>query len=131
MNREIKFRVWSKNRNRFLTSDEPTHMIFINKDHEFSYHRLYTYIGYEDDLKIQQFTGLKDTNDKEIYEGDILQYWIDRCVQDNYFIVDDIFQLHIEMNQIDPYYRVDEVLIVGNIYENPELLENGSNKEND
>ncbi len=65
----------------------------------------------------QEYTGLKDKNDKEIYEGDICQYpgTIHRG---------EIVQVIWMENpaSFSPMYS-DGLTIIGNIYENPELLE--------
>ena len=88
---------------------------------------------------IGQYTGLKDKNGKKIYEGDILlaPEWFGRlkCVC--------IYQQENNVNPIqgfglysyDSYFRKyntlvesdewDEFEVIGNIYDNPELLEKG------
>lgn len=66
MNREIKFRVWS--------SDERKWVDFPNRgfsSFEPIIPKIYTDNNY---FVIQQYTGLKDKNNIEIYEGDII-YW--------------------------------------------------------
>jgi uncharacterized phage protein (TIGR01671 family) len=72
--------------------------------------------------KKQQYTGLKDKNGKEIYEGDILT-----SINSNNIVVywDEIHGRWIghdkkHFNEDLYYYNCGE--IIGNIYENPELL---------
>ncbi len=75
-----------------------------------------------------QCTGLKDKNGKLIYEGDIVQW---SCADEkNIGIVvwNDVYmQFYIEYDSLlysfFPKRIVEKVEIVGNIYENPELLE--------
>lgn len=112
--REIKFRAWHKN-NKSMCMNVATNLL----------NRVY--------LIFMQYTGLKDVNDKEIYEGDIVDatYCIDGCLyysEDEYGIVvwDEKkcgFRIKFD-DKVDTtrmsYYRYFEV--VGNIYENPELL---------
>lgn len=66
-----------------------------------------------------QYTGIKDKNDKEIYEGDILSYSRDNQNKINYV---KWYAPCFILGQIIMGYCKD-FEIIGNIYENPELLE--------
>ena len=110
--REIKFRVWDKLLKRMF-SWEWVHDNFFS--------RIFDYPN----MIPMQYTGLHDKNGKEIYEGDILQIRFFEYDPDEVVFIDACFELYgkdghyaCDLKQV---YSVSEV--VGNIYENPELLE--------
>lgn len=68
-----------------------------------------------------QYTGLRDKNNKEIYEGDIVKYFYDTPSVVEF--VQGAFKLKRDCCFDTFSYLEGEVEVIGNIYENPELLE--------
>jgi len=115
--REIKFRVWNK---------IDKEMIYCSSIEVEDSNRGLICCGnvYRADA-IMQYTGLKDKNSKEIYEGDILKIPIG---DGGYVVVmfeDGMFKA---MKYYD-FLRDFEPEVVGNIYENPELLKGDKNSK--
>jgi uncharacterized phage protein (TIGR01671 family) len=67
-----------------------------------------------------QYTGLEDKNGKEIYEGDIL--YIENEICEVKFNVPSFTAYNSQEHEWNIQYAGVE--IIGNIYENPELLKN-------
>nr|DAO32261.1 MAG TPA: YopX protein [Caudoviricetes sp.] len=90
----------------------------------------YTEMSVEfDEVKLMQSTGLVDKNGKEIFEGDILDYkgrkalvrWHGSYASFIYRFVDELQKRNAEWNPLYLAYLKCEV--IGNIYENKELLD--------
>ena len=124
-NRTIKFRVFDK---QFKFMSEVDDMdLFINNNGIYERHCVdYQGDHYENaDEKyiLMQYTGLKDKNGVEIYEGDILDNENDRgCyaikwndLSAGWTLGDD--GLNMKRFQVHEYWEV-----IGNIHQNPELL---------
>jgi uncharacterized phage protein (TIGR01671 family) len=134
--REIRFRSWDKIRKEMLYSDTQKdfdkmliHWDFINgwsatraKDR---------FVLSNANAVLMQYTGLKDKNGKEIYEGDIILYsGNDSCGKKV-----NPTKLEIKWNEKgcwnigdiwgytgEGFYDLYTAEIIGNLYENPELL---------
>ena len=89
------------------------------------------------DVILMQSTGLFDINDKEIFEGDIVELEYELTGHRSRYIItfESTWDINIEfcfwemreirLNYLKPISYLDEkkVTVLGNIYENPELLE--------
>ena len=117
MNREIKFRAWDKDKKEMFTGfsieDLFTDMddSWIDADCDDN-KTLSNATNYENKI-LMQYTGLKDKNGKEIYEGDIYNYMgeigVFESIEEFYY------------NELIRY-RVENGEIIGNIYENKDLI---------
>ena len=128
--REIKFRAWDGRKMYYLdlyqtpSYDEPVDIVFRDREYEEQ--------GWIDSHLtevtsfLMQYTGLEDKNGKEIYEGDILDF-VHLCGVRPAPIFWRNGGFWVAVN--DPGYEdrwivpdPEECEVIGNIYENPELL---------
>jgi len=119
--REIKFRAWNK-------TLEVMHLN-IHK-----YDSLPEKLARPDEYHIMQYTGLKDKNVVEIYEGDIIKHFYEEFFSDGKAVG------YIDWDQNDACFKVEyntgsraipdididfeEFEVIGNIYQDSHLLEN-------
>ena len=122
MSREIKFRAWhedAKDMVWFGLGENLFHALNIETNERFT-------LDLTDGHPIMQYTGLKDNNGVEIYDGDIL-----RGIAGNYVVIWSASELGCGWKKIRGGSVTDigtghESEVIGNIYETPELLSNGS-----
>lgn len=138
--RDIKFRVWDKETKHMHICGEDIHdgISFENETNKAYYYNLQNGCGSlrEDSAYIlMQYTGLKDKNGKDIYEGDIIFIKGETKLLDikgkveysnilAQFIITNTGSI---VNEAEPLgdYEEEDVEKIGNVYDNPELLEEG------
>lgn len=135
--RQIKFRAWNADAHKMikpvgiLQDNDYTSAIYHDLPNSFTKKRVLFHPTKIDSISLMQYTGINDTEDKEIYEGDILGYknkhypsssgvylvkWIDE-------------ECTFVCERKEPYNFLlpkiwCECKIIGNLFENPKLLEN-------
>lgn len=138
MNREIKFRVWDKENEEFF---KPIYEAYkgnlldlsislngelIRRTLKFPSEHISCF---PDKYELQQFTGLTDKNGVEIYQGDVLNcqdrivevVWHKQAAQWDTNFIRYIFDLC--SNGITNQEWKYRAIVIGNVYETPELLE--------
>lgn len=117
-NSRFKFRAWDKDEKEMRPKKGGFYLGSVNSE-----------LISGDDL-IMQYTGLKDKNGKEIYEGDVIEHIqgiYDRTkIKEKVFWNDELagFNPFSDYDSdCDIYVEMETVEIIGNIHENPELLE--------
>jgi uncharacterized phage protein (TIGR01671 family) len=118
--REIKFRAWWKSLMRMLDADDVRRNLNIG---------VIAHIGEVADYILMQYTGLKDKNGREIYEGDIVisgmlenDVWVPRNGIVEWEQGDALFRIKLSDAIDDDQLMDGPCEVIGNIYESPELL---------
>lgn len=123
--REIKFRAYDKKENEMFYSS-------MYQDKTSMAYGLSNFLSECGDIEdtLMQYTGLKDKNGLEIYEGDIIEYMTGQLkhIPTKHKVIWDSDEARFSFGcKADKQYMFYNTVIIGNIYENPELLEKTGN----
>ena len=123
-----KYRAWDKHGQKMFVNDELiiwNGNVYANDSKKLTCNNLK---GWSiDDEYLMQSTGFKDKNGKEIFEGDIVKMSKDVYSEPTYYEVvrhrGGAYRLESKQHGCELWLRHTDCEVVGNIYENPELLE--------
>jgi uncharacterized phage protein (TIGR01671 family) len=128
MEREIKFRAWDKKRKIMYPTNDIWSSPFIRFDGQVL-HKQYSPMGGDGDIDdvtgewiLMQYSGLKDKNGVEIYEGDILKQRnivLPVIHEDGCFGRRGGLSNCVHLDQ----FTASECEVIGNIHKHPELLQ--------
>ena len=122
-----RFRAWLKNDKEMIDADE---IDFDNGQLDFIGDAI-TFMRMADEIELMQSIGLKDKNGQEIFEGDVVTNgWKRQVVTFGTQEVEEDFGsiriyrgFNLYLGGGYPNAIMSEFEVVGNIYENPDLLE--------
>ena len=123
-----KFRVWHHELGRLMSVKCMFFQDSEIEEFELNDALMNDYItAYPDEIELMQSTGLKDKNDKEIFEGDIVKMAKDVYSEPTYYEVvrhyGGAYRLESKQHGCELWLRHTDCEVVGNVYENRELLE--------
>lgn len=121
MNQQIKFRAWNPDTKQIIYPKDGD-ILTVTASGEVEY-----WFGGFTKCEIQWFTGLKDENGKEIYEGDVLGGFVlkgGEAYPVGVYWNNDMAAFCITDHKGLPLgsWSPEHTQIIGNIYENPDLL---------
>lgn len=116
--REIKFRAWNKALNKMYSHKD---LLSLTKNITKNRFATGVYLPLNSDIELMECTGIKDKNGKEIYEGDIVEFYSN--VEDE--IITEKVEYHFGIYRAGDYFVgkiYNKCEVIGNIYENKDLL---------
>jgi uncharacterized phage protein (TIGR01671 family) len=141
-NRQLKFRIWDKQNNIFIYVWDASHKRLAISLNGLVYSGMYDDVLPENDYTIQQYTGLKDRDGKDIYEGDIIEHTFSKTTDDetsihfgsklngsvsfcNHLCAYILTIISDDRHNGDTFQLMNHApskKIIGNVFENPELI---------
>lgn len=135
MSRAIKFRAWDKDQRRMVNLGSQGRLVYDGESAKLCFGD-----DFHDDfieastrnIELMQFTGLLDRNGREIYEGDIVRAATYQLPNGQQRV--DVLRVEYRGSVLHPFHEIipdndywmdafSAYEVIGNIYENPDLLE--------
>lgn len=112
MTRKIKFRAYDHINGEIINDNK--YVLFLLKDD--------LYRPYDNSHTVMQSSGIQDMNSIEIHEGDIVKYGENSVNRYEVIFLDGGFKIELGDKTTRFIGQYSELWVLGNIYQNPELL---------